>query len=747
MDVSGLVTGALLLVLRVSKVFGLAPVTFTRVDNAYRITLSSSVSYYGYALVGILYKKSVHTDTLITLRVLSKAYTASCELIMQYNTTENLTAMVLFVMYTIQLTFTIKNFATGLGASDLKQRAEACSGEVVWLIFHTVRAVSFIEPWYQISREMMTINKELGQVAQSVTSIGEEMPMELNTFCSQTMINKPNLTPFGCFTVTRSQLGELSDDKKNKSRFIIVMFYVGVRSFFLCMGTLLRYQETDSIQRFLMHTFVEAHHLLISLLEIQMICIGYAVQRTLNSIVQELSKLRSHVHRDQRDRAFYSLSSLQTSAKTFTDTCEVMERVNACHGCLVLLFIALYTHHIIFTADSLAYFLTHADIETAKFFGKCSLDVMWLLYHIIRAVIFVHPWHGMTQEVDKIKIELCKILQRTSPDDIEMMWGAKVLYMELMIKKPELKPLGLFTVSRSLLVEIHKKTNVWAERKGVILVLFCIALRLYLFNSIHFFYMKDVTKSIALYLGSISLDIIFLNMALLEMSLILVAFEICKYFVTIKDALIELNKDINSDRKPTNRDTKLLLCKLNKAYTESCEVVMRYNLSDNLTTMLILFIIILQLTFTLKNFTVTLGIADTHERAYASIHEAMWLCYHILRAVMFIEPWNKMSTEVGIIKRQLVDIARSVTPYGEEISPELQTFYLQLTTNYPDLTPMGCFKVTRSQLEEDLHDANKEKNDDYESDEAETFCLECTESYSLSILGEEWVQVMGTHKM
>lgn len=27
-----------------------------------------------------------------------------------------------------------------------------------------------------------------------------------------------------------------------------------------------------------------------------------------------------------------------------------------------------------------------------------------------------------------------------------------------------------------------------------------------------------------------------------------------------------------------------------------------------------------------------------------------------------------------------------------------------------------------------------------ESDEDETFCLECTESYSLSVPGEEWIQ-------
>lgn len=39
---------------------------------------------------------------------------------------------------------------------------------------------------------------------------------------------------------------------------------------------------------------------------------------------------------------------------------------------------------------------------------------------------------------------------------------------------------------------------------------------------------------------------------------------------------------------------------------------------------------------------------------------------------------------------------------------------------------------------------NKERSDDSESeDEDETFCLECTEPYSSSILGEEWVQCTG----
>ncbi|CAK1588432.1 unnamed protein product [Parnassius mnemosyne] len=37
-----------------------------------------------------------------------------------------------------------------------------------------------------------------------------------------------------------------------------------------------------------------------------------------------------------------------------------------------------------------------------------------------------------------------------------------------------------------------------------------------------------------------------------------------------------------------------------------------------------------------------------------------------------------------------------------------------------------------------FHETNKRNNDEDKSDEDDTFCLECTESYSLSIPGEEW---------
>ncbi|KAL1493730.1 hypothetical protein ABEB36_009424 [Hypothenemus hampei] len=48
-------------------------------------------------------------------------------------------------------------------------------------------------------------------------------------------------------------------------------------------------------------------------------------------------------------------------------------------------------------------------------------------------------------------------------------------------------------------------------------------------------------------------------------------------------------------------------------------------------------------------------------------------------------------------------------------------------------------KVEVKEKEKTLHERNK-RNDEDESEEDETFSLECTESYSLSIHGEEWIQ-------
>ncbi|CAK1543243.1 unnamed protein product [Leptosia nina] len=206
--------------------------------------------------------------------------------------------------------------------------------------------------------------------------------------------------------------------------------------------------------RIIMRTVYEFQHIITTILEFQIIFMGFEFQKTLASIADELSHLNAQIKTGNKEIVISnSVPSIRSSATLYTETCDVVERFNACNGLLVFSFIILYTLQLVFTADSLANTLQYNKLNS-RLAVNCCLDVMWLLFHNIRTIIFIQPWHRISKEVCQIKIQLGKLLQGLAAYEKEILWESKVFYTEVMINNAELKPLGLFTVSRYLFVQI-----------------------------------------------------------------------------------------------------------------------------------------------------------------------------------------------------------------------------------------------------------------------------------------------------
>ncbi|CAH3977583.1 unnamed protein product [Pieris brassicae] len=258
-DGSCVVNGSFLFILRVSRVFGLAPISFKPVEDGCRIELLKS-SYYEYVFLGMIMtvdfflgvffqfmltvielnvsfiKLELHkyletikielaaitadmksdmktkpqmSDIMISLRALSKAFVTICNICFKYNDSENLLALALSSSCTLNLIRTIYNFSRACTATDVDHKSFQIFLEFSSLVLHLFRIVLYVDSSSVINKEVDKIRYQLAKLSQLVTSVGMITPLEADIFQFMVIINNPVLNPMGFFTVSRGLIGPL----------------------------------------------------------------------------------------------------------------------------------------------------------------------------------------------------------------------------------------------------------------------------------------------------------------------------------------------------------------------------------------------------------------------------------------------------------------------------------------------------------------------------------------------------------
>ncbi|XP_046964402.1 gustatory receptor for sugar taste 43a-like [Vanessa cardui] len=76
--------------------------------------------------------------------------------------------------------------------------------------------------------------------------------------------------------------------------------------------------------------------------------------------------------------------------------------------------------------------------------------------------------------------------------------------------------------------------------------------------------------------------------------------------------------------------------------------------------------------------------------------QMLWCVYHFSMAVLFIEPWHRISSEVNEIGVLLTKLNFNVTPVGKRIPLELDLMFKQLLLNQPTMSPLDLVTIQRS---------------------------------------------------
>ncbi|CAH3977665.1 unnamed protein product [Pieris brassicae] len=145
-------------------------------------------------------------DICISVGALSKAFVSTCNTFFKYNTKDNVLAVILSLMFTVNLVGTVYNFAVTFTSADYEYEIMQSCLEFTWMIFHIFRAILYVEASYQMRKEVDIIRHQLGQLSELVTSDGKATPSEVDIFQLVVLGNYPETNPMGFFTVSRELL-------------------------------------------------------------------------------------------------------------------------------------------------------------------------------------------------------------------------------------------------------------------------------------------------------------------------------------------------------------------------------------------------------------------------------------------------------------------------------------------------------------------------------------------------------------
>ncbi|CAH3977484.1 unnamed protein product [Pieris brassicae] len=319
----------------------------------------------------------------------------------KYNTSEDLLAVTLASMFTVNLVGTVYTLAAAITSTDYEHKTKQSCVEFAWIILHIFRAILYVEASYQISKEVESIRHKVGELSLLVTSVGKAIPSEVDIFQLVVLINNPETNPMGFFTVSRELLGPINKKKnlgRERQRFLLIAFF--------------------------------------TLLRLGCVFITYIFSR----------KFKDKKPKPPMCDICISICAL---SKAFVSTCNMFFKYNTSEDLLDVTLASMFTVNLVGTVYNFAAAITSTDYEH-KTVQSC-VELAWLTLHIFRAILYVEASYQIIKEVESIRHKVGELsllvtsVGKATPLEVD------IFQLVVLVNSPETIPMGFFTVSRELL--------------------------------------------------------------------------------------------------------------------------------------------------------------------------------------------------------------------------------------------------------------------------------------------------------
>ncbi|XP_072934800.1 gustatory receptor for sugar taste 43a-like [Epargyreus clarus] len=183
----------------------------------------------------------------------------------------------------------------------------------------------------------------------------------------------------------------------------------------------------------------------------QIVFLIYDIHAAMEVLNEELERILSNIH-ETRSLNKAEEASLRRISILYGVVSDTVGYFNKDDGALVLLKFTTYNVYLMFTAYYFYNILSQSgNPASSTQYYLIMLNAIWCTAHITGMLVYVEPCHQTLQEVEKYRVLLTDLMYRTQPPGEPSSLCVDVLYKQLVFDPLTFSPLGVCTITRSLL--------------------------------------------------------------------------------------------------------------------------------------------------------------------------------------------------------------------------------------------------------------------------------------------------------
>ncbi|XP_046963827.1 uncharacterized protein LOC124532794 [Vanessa cardui] len=145
-----------------------------------------------------------------------------------------------------------------------------------------------------------------------------------------------------------------------------------------------------------------------------------------------------------------SLTRFRDLMKAYVSVCEAVKGLSAIRGGIMFI---LFSANSLFLAMTFFNFIDYSYLTSGLRYHTAVLciQVLWGVYHLSMAVLFIEPWHQISVQLTDIRILFTKLNCNVTPVGKSIALELDLMFKQLHLNQPTMSPLDLVTMQRSLL--------------------------------------------------------------------------------------------------------------------------------------------------------------------------------------------------------------------------------------------------------------------------------------------------------
>ncbi|XP_046964442.1 uncharacterized protein LOC124533277 [Vanessa cardui] len=136
--------------------------------------------------------------------------------------------------------------------------------------------------------------------------------------------------------------------------------------------------------------------------------------------------------------------------KAYVSVCEAVKGLSSIRGGIIFI---LFSANSLFLAMTFFNFIDYSYLTSGLRYHTAVLciQVLWSVYHLSMAVLFIEPWHQISVQLTEIRILFTKLNFNVTPVGKSTALELDLMFKQLLLNQPTMSPLDLVTMQRSLL--------------------------------------------------------------------------------------------------------------------------------------------------------------------------------------------------------------------------------------------------------------------------------------------------------